>query len=214
MDAEFWHGRWKKRKIGFHEGQANALLVRHFHNLSLAEGHRVFLPLCGKTRDIGWLMDQGYRVVGIELIQTAVEELFETMGYDPERSRAGKLTCYSSDNIEVFAGDFFDLSSAMLGPVDAIYDRAALVALPETMRKAYADRLTALTETAPQLLISYDYEQTLMEGPPFSVTGSEIRRLYGKRYSVTQIASTPVSGPLKEKCDGTENAWLLEAAQT
>ena len=210
MDAEFWHSRWKENKIAFHEGQANALLVKHFHSLPLAKGSRVFLPLCGKTRDIGWLTDQGYRVVGIELSQTAVDELFETMGYDPERLQVGKLTRYSSETIEIFVGDFFDLSAAMLGAVGAIYDRAALVAMPERMRKAYADHLTALTEAAPQFLVCYEYDQCQMEGPPFSVTGAEIRELYGKRYTATRIAGTAITGPLKEKCDGTENVWLLE----
>jgi hypothetical protein len=49
------------------------LLVPHFKALSLPEGGRVFLPLCGKTLDIHWLLTGGYRVSGAELRKIAIE---------------------------------------------------------------------------------------------------------------------------------------------
>lgn len=62
MDANFWHEKWQRREIGFHQPQANPLLVAYFDKLNLAAGSRVLLPLCGKTRDIAWLLDRGFRV--------------------------------------------------------------------------------------------------------------------------------------------------------
>lgn len=212
MDAEFWHERWRENRIGFHEGKANALLAAHFEKLSLDRGSRVFLPLCGKTRDIGWLMARGVRVVGAELSATATEQLFDDLGLEPEIADVGNLKRYGAEGIDIFVGDIFDLDARALGPVDAVYDRAALVALPEETRGRYAAHLAEISGAAPQLLISFDYDQSEMDGPPFSVPEDEIRRCYGARYEMTQIASVEVVGGLKGKCAALEQAWLLRPA--
>ncbi|MGI9502920.1 MAG: thiopurine S-methyltransferase [Geminicoccaceae bacterium] len=209
MEPAFWQNRWKENKIAFHEDKANVLLSKHFSRLALTEGSRVFVPLCGKTNDLAWLVDQGYQVVGIELNQAAVEEAFHAMGISPRVEKLDQFIHYRSDIAEVFAGDFFDLSTDMLGTVDAIYDRAALVALPSEMRQPYTRHLIKLTKSAPQFLISYEYDQSQTEGPPFSVPGNEISKLYHDQYTLELIASVDVSGSLSKRCHGNENAWLL-----
>ena len=209
MDHDFWTSRWTERKISFHEGEPNALLVKHFARLDLKPGSRIFVPLCGKSRDLGWLLAHGHRVVGIELSEIAVTELFEELGVSPAIEPIGDFTCYAHGSIAVFVGDFFKLTDAHLGPVDAVYDRAALVALPDAMRRDYAPHLIDLTAAAPQLLVSFDYDQATMEGPPFSVPGAEIERMYGDRYVVELLESAPISGRLAQKCSGAEETWLL-----
>lgn len=209
MDPDFWHQRWRENQIGFHERNGNALLAKYFDRLSLQGGDRVFVPLCGKSNDIGWLAARGCRVVGIELSPAAVEAFFSENGLEAEVSHVGALTRYASGPIELFAGDFFELSKETLGAVDAVYDRAALVAMPDSMREAYADHLTRVTGCAPQLLIAFDYDRTQMEGPPFSVPETTIEELYGSLYAREQLASLEISGLLAERCSGAENAWLL-----
>ncbi len=211
MDAEFWHRRWQNNEITFHEGKANALLVRYFEQLFGQPGSRVFLPLCGKSRDIGWLMSKGYPVAGAELSETAIEQLFSDLGVDPERSELGNLMQYSADGIDIFVGDIFHLSASVLGAIDVVYDRAALVALPEEMRRRYAAHLMQITKMAPQFLITFEYDQTKMDGPPFSVTGDEVSRCYGDRFDTTRKASVDIAGGLKGRCAATENLWLLRA---
>jgi thiopurine S-methyltransferase len=209
MDAGFWHQRWEKNEIAFHESKANPLLVKHFTELSLAKGRRIFVPLCGKTLDISWLLSKGYRVAGAELSQIAIEQLFMELGVQPETSPVGEVEQWSAHNLDIFVGDIFALSRKILGSVDGIYDRAALVAFPEEMRERYSAHLTEITGKARQLLICYDYDQSLMEGPPFSVSNDEVKRHYAVNYDVTLIASTDVSGGLKGKCPAKENVWLL-----
>jgi thiopurine S-methyltransferase len=209
MDQSFWHQRWEKNEIAFHESEANPLLVKHVNELSLAKGGRVFVPLCGKTRDISWLLSNGYRVAGAELSQIAIEQLFMELGLQPEISTAGEVEQWSANRLDIFVGDFFAVSRKMLGPVDAIYDRAALVAFPEEMRNRYTAHLTEITGKAPQLLICYDYDQSVMQGPPFSIRNEEVHRHYADTYEVTLIASTDVSGGLKGKCPAKENVWRL-----
>jgi len=96
-----------------------------------------------------------------------------------------------------------------LGSIDAIYDRAALVALPQEMRIRYTAHLTEITDKAPQLLITFEYDQSAMEGPPFSVSNEEVNELYGASYDLTLIASVDVPGGLKGRCPAKENAWVL-----
>ncbi|SNY52201.1 thiopurine S-methyltransferase [Arsukibacterium tuosuense] len=209
MDPDFWQEKWQKREIAFHQAAANPLLVNHFSQLSIAPGARVFLPLCGKSLDSHWLLACGYRVVGAELSEVAVKELFAELGLTPSVSTVGKLQHYSADKLEVFVGDIFELSEATLGPVAAIYDRAALVALPDTMRQRYAQHLITISQGAPQLVICFEYDQAQLAGPPFSVDSAEMHNLYSNAYHLNCLEQREVPGGLKKKCQATELAWFL-----
>jgi thiopurine S-methyltransferase len=210
MNSSFWHQRWEKNEIGFHEGKPNPFLVKHFHELSVAKGRRIFVPLCGKTLDISWLLSRGYRVAGAELSQLAIEQLFMELGMQPEVMTVGKVEQWSANNLDIFVGDIFAVSEKMLSPIDAVYDRAALVAFPEDMRKRYTAHLTEVTKKSPQLLICYEYDQSLMDGPPFSVSNEEVHRHYATAYDLTLLSSTEVAGGLKGKGPAKEDVWLLK----
>jgi thiopurine S-methyltransferase len=211
MEPDFWRQRWEKRETGWHESQANQLLVSHFHELALRKGSRVFVPLCGKTVDIAWLLSRGCRVAGAELSQLAIEQLFMELGMQPDIAKVGEVEQWSANRIDVFVGDIFALSRHALGPVDAVYDRAALVALPDVVRDRYTAHLMQLTNKAPQLLICYDYDQQAMQGPPFSVNADEVHRHYDRIYDVTLLESKPVSGGLKGITPAHENLWRLRS---
>lgn len=210
MDTSFWLERWESNRIAFHKSEANPLLVKYFKELGLAKGSRTFVPLCGKTLDIAWLLANGYRVAGAELIEIAIEQLFAELDVEPKISEAGEVRHYSATNIDIFVGDIFKVSSNILGPVDAIYDRAALVALPKDMRDRYTAHLMTITNKAPQLLINYEYDQTLMAGSPFSISQAETRQHYEENYDLNLISSTDIPGGLKGKCAAKENVWLLQ----
>ncbi len=210
MDSSFWKDRWERSEIGFHEKQANPFLVKYFKELSLAKGSRVFVPLCGKTLDIAWLLSHGYRVAGAELSEIAVKELFAGLGVKPKISEVGRVSRYRAQSIDIFLGDLFHVTREMLGPVDAIYDRAALVALPKEMRDRYTEHLVQIADNAPQLVIAYEYDQRVIDGPPFSVSNDEVRRHYTDSYDLTLLVSSDVPGGLKGKCPATENVWLLK----
>ena len=209
MDAQFWHDRWTSNEIGFHKSEANPLLVKYLGKLSLAKGSRIFLPLCGKTLDIGWLLSRGFQVAGAELSGIAIQQLFAQLGVTPTITKVGALDYYHAPQLDIFVGDIFNVTPEMLGQVDAVYDRAALVALPPQMRVRYTAHLASLTAQAPQLLISFEYDQQAMEGPPFSVTTAEIHQHYGLRYDITVLASLDVPGGLKGRCPATERVYVL-----
>lgn len=210
MEASFWHKRWENGEIAFHESQVNPYLIAHFEKLNLPTGARVFLPLCGKTLDIGWLLEQGYQVAGCELSPLAIQDLFNRLQLQVEITELGEIARYSARGIDIFVGDIFSLSADQLGPVDAIYDRAALVALPAEMRRLYADHVMQLTNNAPQLVIAYQYDQSKMAGPPHSVSDEELQRLFETVYRLQCIESTNLVDGLKGKVAAVETAMLLE----
>lgn len=208
MKHEFWHDKWQSNNIGFHLSNPNPLLIKHIHSLNLQPQARIFIPLCGKSLDIHWLLEQGFHVTGIDLSPIAIEELISELKLEFTVSQVGDLTHYHHQNIDLYVGDFFELSLGHISKIDATYDRAALVALPEHMREAYTQHLVQLTQNAPQLLISFEYDQDLLAGPPFSVPEQEIRKYYASRYEIKQLASEYEK--LKGKVDAKENVWLLE----
>lgn len=188
MDSTFWHDRWARNQIGFHLPGVNPYLQRHWPGLGLAIGARVLVPLCGKSLDMVWLAEQGYRVLGVELSEKAVEEFFQEQRLTAQVSQRGNFKVYQADAIELWCGDFFQLRRADVAGCTALYDRAALIALPPPTRERYVAHLQAI---APQvqdgLLISLDYEQALKAGPPFAVSDDEVRGLLGVRWRLSVL---------------------------
>lgn len=209
MDKDFWLTRWKTNQISFHEGAPNALLVAYFAALGVQAGGRIFVPLCGKSNDMLWLRAQGLRVAGAELSRLAVEQFFAQLELTPVITPAGPLERFEAEEVTIFVGDIFDLDPDTLGAVDAIYDRAALVALPPPLRERYAAHLIELTRAAPQLLVTFEYDQTCQPGPPFSVPEAEVRAHYGATYRLDHAGGREVPGGLKGICPAQESVWLM-----
>ena len=212
MEIDFWAQRWKEGRIGFHEGRTNAFLARHVDHLGAAP-RRVLVPLCGKTEDMAFLASRGHDVVGIEAIESAVKAFFEEHELEPSvRELDGDVRAYSSGRVTLLAGDLFACTKQHVGDVNALYDRAALVALPADVRPRYVAHLRGLL--APQsngLLVSFDYDQSKLEPPPFAVPEEEIRHHYaGAR--VTLLEEGPLDGPrLREAgVTGREQCFAIE----
>lgn len=176
MQADFWHERWSKREIGFHMPRPHAALADHWHTLALPAGARVFVPLAGKSLDLPRLAELGHEVVGIELSSIAVQEF---AAEHPGLAR-----------VELRCGDLFELTAANLGPIAAIFDRASLVALPPPMRIAYARKMTELAAPGTQtLLVTMEYDQREMRGPPHAVMPEEVTALYGATHDIEQLGT-------------------------
>jgi thiopurine S-methyltransferase len=189
MQPDFWRSRWHEGAIGFHEGVPNAHLVAHLD--ALPHG-RVLVPLCGKAEDLAYLAAHGREVVGVELVEDAVRAFFAEHGATPTVEPRGALTAYTADAITILAGDVFAVTAADVGHIDAIYDRAALVALPPELRARYVAHLGAITAAAtPVLLVVLAYDQSMLEGPPFSVSDDEVRARYD---AVTLLAEHAAVG--------------------
>lgn len=184
MHHDFWHQAWTSGRIGFHQEQVHDGLQQVWPTLHLPAGATVLVPLCGKSLDMAWLVQQGMQVVGVELSELACAAFFQSQGWTPEVRQQGAFRAWEAPGITLLQGDVFDLPDDLT--VDAIYDRAATIALPEDLRTPYADLLTRrLRPGAPMVLSTLDYPQEERNGPPFSVPMTEVERLYGPGFEVS-----------------------------
>ena len=217
MNAEFWHSRWQEKRIGFNQSAVNLLLINYFKQLNLPAGSRVFVPLCGKSIDMAWLAAQGYDVVGVELVETAVQEFFTEQNISPtvhQHADNPAIKYYqgqlSGQTITLWVADIFALTTKDIGSVKAVYDKAALIALPENMRTKYSEHIRKISGHAPQFIITLTYDQSKKAGPPFSISSEQIQQYYGDNYHISGLTSEPTSIGSAPELMVTEHVWLLE----
>ena len=192
MDHEFWHERWNCGQIGFHQQQPNQTLTALWPSLKLPSRSKVFVPLCGKTLDLLWLREQGHHVTGVELSQLAVDAFFEENALERTTERKDQFSISRADGIEIWCGDFFAMPAELISSAAAVYDRGALVALPAKLRERYAAHLTSLlAPTSQMLLLTVDYNQQQMTGPPFAVTQDMVNDYYSSAFTIEQAAYQP-----------------------
>jgi thiopurine S-methyltransferase len=188
MEPEFWLERWRESRIGFHQDAPTPLLLKHWPAVGAEPGCRVFVPLCGKSYDMAWFAAQGHRVLGCELSPLAVEQFFEDHGLTPTMRQTADGVHYTAGPIEIVQGDVFQLTVGAIGSCQAVFDRAALIALPPAMRKRYAqDVYGKLPNGCRGLLITLEYPQHEKAGPPFSLEHAEIRAAFGQRWDISVL---------------------------
>ena len=179
MEHQFWHEKWEANDLAFHREDFNPVLVDNWPVLDVPAGSRVFVPLCGKSRDMAWLLEQGYRVLGVELSEIAARSFLEESGLDARRDRDGPFVRYRTEQLEFLCGDFFSLDPERLSDIDAVYDRASLIAMAQDLRAQYAAHMKNLLRPGLQaLLITLTYRDGEINPPPFRVFRDEVEALY------------------------------------
>lgn len=190
MKPKFWLERWQNNQIGFHQTQFNALLLEHWPALELPKGADVFVPLCGKSLDMRWLEQNEHRVIGVELAQVAIQTYFAEGQEVAQQTQLEGVAAFSGAQTTIFHSDLFSLTAPMLETVSGLFDRGALVAMPSDMRARYVDHLLRIVPDGCRiLLLTFEYDQNLVAGPPHSVTPEEVQALYGGRCQVEKLDS-------------------------
>ncbi len=186
MEHAFWHARWQEGRIGFHQADINPWLRQYWSRLGVPGDARVLVPLCGKSGDMLWLREQGHPVVGVELSDLACRDFFVEHGTQVTPVAVPEGHTRERDGITLWCADIFALGGEHWGEVAAVYDRAALIALPPSMRRAYATHLREqLASGVEMLLVTLEFPGG--EGPPFSVTEAEVRQLFEPAFTVVRL---------------------------
>lgn len=213
--ANFWNQKWQANDIAFNQEQPNEFLQRFLSTLNLKLGDRIFVPLCGKSIDMFWLLQQGYKITGVELSSLACKAFYEEHNIPYHDKTVDSFTLFCNEQINLLAGNFFDLEASLLDNTQATFDRAALIALPSELRKQYAAKLISLLKpNTTMLLISTTYNQEEMAGPPFSVNEQEIMQLYANYFHIEKLldrmaASVPPHLQAKGLTAASEQVYLL-----
>jgi thiopurine S-methyltransferase len=215
MEEEYWLNKWQQQDIKWHKQNITQELIDHFDKLALQPGDAILLPLCGKTKDMLWLAEQGLTVIGVELSPIACEDFFREIKITPQITQEGDFVKYHFEQIEIYCGDIFNLTASMLPDIKAIFDCRALVALPITMRLPYTKHLMMCSKFKAQILLITMESSHEVAGPPFSIEGKEVNALYGEHYTIELLAHhqhTYIFEHLVEKGyrDLSEKTYLLK----
>lgn len=193
MRPDQWLDRWKQNKIGFHESRVNPYLPRYLHRFNLKRGDTIFLPLCGKAHDIAWLAEQGFQVVGIELSEIAIKSFYAEQGLQYQQFETDQFILRKSGNISLIQGDYFALQEEHLSDCKMVYDRASLIAIDEENRDRYCAHMRSIIPVdAGMLLVTLEYEQAQMSGPPFAVLKQEIEQYYAAHFAIEVLEQNNV----------------------
>ncbi|WP_456267705.1 thiopurine S-methyltransferase [Kushneria sp. AK178] len=211
QEDDQWFERWREGRIGFHSDSVQPLLACYWPALAIAAGARVLLPLCGKSGDIDWLARRGHPVLGVELVEEAVrgwfraqEEALPHALSRPNFQRFESLARAGRAGVTLDVGNFFHLDAGLGDDIDAFYDRAALIALPEAARQRYALKLAELCRPGVEgLLISMVRDERRDQGPPHVVTDAEVEQLFAPNFELTRLGEQP------DERGMTDIAWRL-----
>ena len=189
----FWHDRWENQLTRWHRAEYNDLMLKHWPSLNAPDGSEVLVPLCGKSLDMLWLAEQGYSIVGLEMVEQAIHTFFNENQLSPESTQFGKLVKHSSPPFTIFQGDVFALEAGTV-QADAWYDRAAMVAIPPYTRESYVQQIRQQTKPgAVGLLITFTYPQHEADGPPFSLTDEDAFSLFSEGFEIERLEVIDVS---------------------
>ena len=208
MEHSYWFKKWESNDIGFHQADYNRLLVKYWPSLNLKKGSEVFVPFCGKSKDMLWLNKQGHKILGSEISKTAVKSFFQENDLDVKTDFDRGFSVSKNKDFQIIAGDYFELTPQHTKQVKAVFDRASLVALSENLREKYVNHIRKLlVKDCVILLITLEYEKDLIKPPPFDVRAKEVYKLYSSWCKVRKLETLPAK--IKGK-DGFETAYLLE----
>ena len=193
MDLEKWTSIWEAGVLHFHQSSVSTALD-DFGDLLFDPDKpgRVYVPLCGKSLDLVFLAERSTEVLGVEFVEQAVKEFFAEQDLTPE-VETDPYPKYSAANYTLFATDFFNLTAEHLGPIDLVFDRAAMVALDDQTRVRYADHWRSLLPVGAELVVvTFDYDQDELTGPPFAISTDEVERLYADGFSIKMLDTRDV----------------------
>lgn len=211
MEISYWRARWNNDKTGWHMTEVYPHLPSFWPLLQLKEDATVLVPLCGKSLDLLWLKNNGYRVIGVDVSHKAAENFFGEHRLDHQTYTKGPFTVYKHEDLSIWCGDFFKLKSGYLPKIDAIYDKAALIALPEDQRKDYAENVLTIGNASTQMLLNtFEYEQDEMSGPPFSVFRDELNELYGDHFTIELLHEESIMDSLVKFQQRGLSSYLIE----
>ena len=206
-----WHSRWESNKIGWHADQVNQNLIEYFSKLNLVDGDKIFVPLCGKSVDMLYLLQRGLKVVGVEMSEIAAKQFFSENKLEYSVSKVDDLILYEGDGIQIFCGDFFTLKANHLVGVKAVYDRASLIALDKALRQKYVNHLNdIILKDVRVLLLTLNYPQHQRVDPPFAVSKSEVDSLYGGSFQCQELQN--ISGIENEQMLLLKGVYFVEKA--
>lgn len=196
MTENIWEKAWEENNTRWQQGQYNKHLVTYFHQLPIAKSLEVFVPLCGKSKDLLWLLKNGCKVTGVELCEKPIVEFFSESNLDYKIDRTRGYDIYTGENIKIIKADLFYLDTKFYSSFDFIYDRASLVAIEPAERSSYSNLLTKVLKPGGSILLITFSSDKPLQGPPYSVSETEVKSLFRKDFEINKLGHEKVDSSL------------------
>ncbi len=185
-----WLKFWENNETNWHGDNVTQELIEYFELFELEPRDKVFVPLCGKSLDMLYIMNQGFSVIGVEISEIGVRQFFNENNLTYKITKVDDFDLYSTENLEIYCGDFFALTSKHLNKVKSVFDRKSLIALEPEVRQKYVKHLNDIISVGARiLLVTLQYPQHQMSGPPFSVNKSEVESLFSMTFESRELRS-------------------------
>ena len=185
-----WLKFWENNETNWHGDNVTQELIEYFELFELEPRDKVFVPLCGKSLDMLYIMNQGFSVIGVEISEIGVRQFFNENNLTYKITKVDDFDLYSTENLEIYCGDFFALTSKHLNKVKSVFDRKSLIALEPEVRQKYVKHLNDIISVGARiLLVTLQYPQHQMSGPPFSVDKSEVESLFSMTFESRELRS-------------------------
>ena len=139
------------------------------------------------------LKEQGHSVTGVELSPIAVQQFWDASNQTPSVESSGPFERTTADGITLLCGDFFGLTQSEFAGPCAFYDRASIIALRPDLRIRYCAHLArVLPKGSCGLMVTLAYDQSMLDGPPFSVDAEKLESLMADDFMIETLASDDV----------------------
>jgi len=212
FNVAYWQKRWEENQIGFHRPQINPYLLNHIEKMTgqkltaepigdtaqfLENSKKTwFVPLCGKTVDIPYLLSQGFRVFGLEAAKLAIEALDQEHSLSLVYNEDTKLFTGADGLLQIYMGDLFSCPIEKFGPFDYVWDRGSFIAVEYPFRSSYVEMMQRALKKSDgswynykYLMDSVQYDKSKFGGPPRSVDAADIEEFYKPWCSVELVES-------------------------
>ncbi|XP_070395721.1 probable thiopurine S-methyltransferase [Dermacentor albipictus] len=91
---EFWSHLWKEGLSTWQQEGVTKLLNDNKEVIIAGKSRaRVFIPLCGKARELKWFYDLGHTVIGVEFVEECVRSYFTESGLQLEEATCPIINC-------------------------------------------------------------------------------------------------------------------------
>ena len=176
LSPGFWDERFER---GFTPWDLNGVPAALRDFAAHTEGARtVLIPGCGNAWELGFLLDAGWDATAIDFSPSAVRRARQLAG--PWASR-------------VVEADFFTWQPPR--PLNLIYERAFLCAMPPALWPRVAARWAALLAPGG-LLAGFFFLGRTLKGPPFDIDQAELDALLAPHFELVEEGPVTDSLPV------------------
>ncbi|KAL7634077.1 UNVERIFIED_CONTAM: hypothetical protein RMT77_015405 [Armadillidium vulgare] len=180
----YWEKLWSTKVTPFHQREVCPFLLKISSNLNFVSPKRVFIPLCGKALELKWFYDEGFEVVGVDLISIPAEEFFKehNLTFKIRELPWAKVYESSDQRIKIYVADIFSVEPEDVGKFDVIWERADYTVVKIAEREKYSKLMKQLCkEKFVHFLCTLQFEVLVgrYDTPPRPLSHEETKKLYG-----------------------------------